>query len=185
MLKNYTSLFIQDRHGNIELNYPNDIFSFYCLVSIFVTTTLIILASVAFTGYNVQLVIIHFDIVIFLIVTIFILSIMRSWLVLFISVAEEIASIEVAVSKNIHLPEKRRPRIRNHDSDNNERRNVASAYSNNVQKTSYSKIHQSINKQKKNDPPPMETSNSSDDMYTIEIDDKKLNNLFNRGTAFQ
>tara|TARA_B100000902_G_C27318503_1_gene922780 strand:- start:485 stop:817 length:333 start_codon:yes stop_codon:yes gene_type:complete len=110
---------------------------------------------------------------------------MRSWLVLFISVAEEIASIEVAVSKNIHLPEKRRPRIRNHDSDNNERRNVASAYSNNVQKTSYSKIHQSINKQKKNDPPPMETSNSSDDMYTIEIDDKKLNNLFNRGTAFQ
>lgn len=186
MLKNYASLFIQDRHGNIELKYPNDIFSFYCLVSIFVTTTLIILASVAFTGYNVQLVIIHFDIVIFLIITMFIVSLMRSWLALSISVAEQISNIEVAVAKHIRLPEKRRPRIREHDSDINERRNMTNAYSKNTQKKSYSHIHQSVNNLKKNDPPNEQntTNNHDDNMVTIEIDDKKLNNLFNRGNAF-
>lgn len=166
MLKNYASLLVQDRHGNIDLNFPNDIFLFYCLVSILVSTTLMVVAAAAFSGYNLQLVVLHFDIIIILILVLFILSVLRPWLVLLISLTEQMASIEVAVAKNIQLPEKR----------STNRTNVSNAYETQRQRQQVPKS------QKKEDPPETTTK---DDMYTIEIDDKKLNNLFNRGTAFK
>tara|TARA_B100000902_G_scaffold397854_1_gene462843 strand:- start:317 stop:820 length:504 start_codon:yes stop_codon:yes gene_type:complete len=166
MLKNYASLLVQERHGNIDLNFPNDIFLFYCLVSILVSTTLMVVAAAAFSGYNLQLIVLHFDIIIILILVLFILSVLRPWLVLLIGLTEQMASIEIAVAKHIKLPEKR----------STNRTNISNAY-----ETQRQRQPAAPKSQKKEDPP--ETT-KKDDMYTIEIDDKKLNNLFNRGTAF-
>ena len=173
MLKNYTSLLVQDRHGNIELNFPNDIFLFYCLVSILVTTTLMIVAAAAFSGYNLQLIVIHFDVVVILILVLFLLSVLRPWLALLISLTEQMASIEVAVSKNIRLPEKRRT--------NKTPKNVVNAYE--KQRKSFIPSNPPEIEQTKKDDPPEETN--KDDMVTINIDEDKLNKLFNRGTAFR
>jgi len=125
-----------------------------------------VVAAAAFSGYNLQLVVLHFDIIIILILVLFILSVLRPWLVLLISLTEQMASIEVAVAKTIQLPEKR----------STNRTNVSNAYETQRQRQQVPKS------QKKEDPPETTTK---DDMYTIEIDDKKLNNLFNRGTAFK
>lgn len=173
MLKNYSSLLVQDRHGNIELNFPNDIFLFYCLISILVTTTLMVVAAAAFSGYNLQFVVLHFDVVVILILVLFILSVLRPWLALLISLTEQMASIEVAVAKTIHLPEKRRA--------HNPQKNVANAYE--KQRRSFVTNNTPEVEQTKKDDPPEETN--KEDMVTIDIDEDKLNKLFNRGTAFR
>tara|TARA_A100001015_G_scaffold41317_1_gene45232 strand:- start:3767 stop:4336 length:570 start_codon:yes stop_codon:yes gene_type:complete len=187
MLKNYTSLLVQDRHGNIDLNFPNDIFLFYCLVSILVSTTLMVVAAAAFSGYNLQLIVLHFDIILILILVLFILSVLRPWLVLLISLTEQMASIEVAVAKNIHLPEKRgaTDKTQHHMAPRTRQtpKNVANAYNN---QRSYANIKASqalqIESTKKDDPP--QNNSKNDDMVTISIDEDKLNQLFNRGQAF-
>ena len=173
MLKNYSSLLVQDRHGNIELNFPNDIFLFYCLVSILVTTTLMVVAAAGFTGYNLQLIVLHFDVVVILILVLFILSVLRPWLALLISLTEQMASIEVAVAKTIHLPEKRRT--------HNPPKNAVNAYEK-QRKSFISSSTPEIEQTKKDDPP---EEMSKDNMVTIDIDEDKLNKLFNRGTAFR
>ena len=131
-----------------------------------------IVAAAAFSGYNLQLVVLHFDIVVILILVLFILSVLRPWLALLISLTEQMASIEVAVAKTIHLPEKRRA--------HNPQKNVANAYE---KRRSFIATNAPEVQQTKKDDPPEETN--KDDMVTINIDEDKLNKLFNRGTAFR
>ena len=77
------------------------------------------------------------------------------------------ASIEVAVAKTIHLPEKRRA--------HNPQKNVANAYE---KRRSFIATNAPEVQQTKKDDPPEETN--KDDMVTIDIDEDKLNKLFNR-----
>jgi hypothetical protein len=132
-----------------------------------------VVAAAAFSGYNLQLIVIHFDVVVILILVLFLLSVLRPWLALLISLTEQMASIEVAVAKNIRLPEKRRT--------NKTPKNVVNAYE--KQRKSFIPSNPPEIEQTKKDDPPEETN--KDDMVTINIDEDKLNKLFNRGTAFR
>ena len=132
-----------------------------------------IVAAAAFSGYNLQLIVIHFDVVVILILVLFLLSVLRPWLALLISLTEQMASIEVAVAKHIRLPEKRRT--------NKTPKNVVNAYE--KQRKSFIPSNPPEIEQTKKDDPPEEIN--KDDMVTINIDEDKLNKLFNRGTAFR
>ena len=156
-------LALQD--NSICLQYPRDRLFSSVLIFYFASTCLLILATFAFRGQSVQLLVVHFDILVFVFLQLMLLQKGLQWAQCFIAMAESTFAMTDTV---------RRESIRR-------RSNEAFARQENTSRRAYenSQLRRETNSSSK-----VRKRNDESEPHSIDIDMSKLNSALQNGTLF-
>ena len=156
-------LALQD--NSICLQYPRDRLFSSVLIFYFASTCLLILATFAFRGQSVQLLVVHFDILVFVFLQLMLLQKGLQWAQCFIAMAESTFAMTDTV---------RRDSIRR-------RSNEAFARQENTSRRAY---ENSQLRRETNSSSTVRKRNDDSEPHSIDIDMSKLNSALQNGTLF-
>lgn len=156
-------LALQD--NSICLQYPRDRLFSSVLIFYFASTCLFVLATFAFRGQSVQLLVIHFDILVFVILQLLLLQKGLQWAQCFLSMAESTFAMTDTI---------RRDSMRRRSQESFAR-----------QETNSRRVYE--NSQLRREAPQTNTvrkRNDDSEPHSIDIDMTKLNSAIQKGTLF-
>ena len=155
-------LALQD--NSITLQYPRDRFFSSVLIFYFASTCLLVLATFAFRGQSIQLLVIHFDILVFVVLQLLLLQKGLQWAQCFLSVAES----TFAMTDTIRRDSMRR---RTNESFARQEANTRRLYEN----SQLRKETQTLTERKRGE---------DSQPHSINIDMNKLNSALQNGNLF-